>query len=64
MSKVILQFENENQARAFYRWFKDYGFDELCENDAVHDQLSMEEFYSKIKNSSHPAKLTYLINIE
>lgn len=60
MIKVILEFENKKQAEVFYRWFKEYGFDELRQSDSVHDSLSIDDFYNEIYQSNKVSNEYYI----
>jgi len=55
-SKVTLQFNNNEQAEVFFSWFKEYGFDALCDSDMVHDDLPSELFYDCINREILPGK--------
>ena len=46
--RIVIDFKNREQGEVFLDWFKDSGFDELCLNDSVHDDLPSEFFYRKI----------------
>lgn len=61
---VIINFDNEEQAIVFFEWFKTYGFDDLCENDTVNDDLSQNLFYKKIKQATHSSKTKWYIKVE
>lgn len=37
--RVLLQFSSPKQARAFYDYFVETGFDDFTTNDYVHDDL-------------------------
>lgn len=64
-TRITIDFANENQAKAFYDWLLESGFDELTQNDRVHDQLPQEEFYSCISSNELPGALnSYYIEIE
>jgi hypothetical protein len=67
-SRVIIDFANNNQAKVFFNWFKEYGYDELINSDSVNDDLSSEEFYNCISADELPGNMSdeeaYWIEIE
>jgi len=58
MSNITIEFANEEQRKTFIKWFIDYGFDELCYNDGVRDDLSSDDFYDTLICSSVGFKIT------
>lgn len=67
-TRIIIDFSTENQAKTFYEWFMKYGFDDLIENDHVHDDLMQDEFYTCISSNELPGAMSdknaYWIEIE
>lgn len=47
--RIVIDFKNKKQGKVFLDWFKESGFDNLCENDHVHDDLPSELFYQKLE---------------
>lgn len=66
--RVLLQFANSEQAEVFFNWFKEYGFDHLCDSDMVHDGLPVESYYDYISSDELPGSCSdescYYIEIE
>ena len=67
-NRVIIDFANNHQAEVFFNWFKESGFDDLVQNDHVHDDLPSEEFYNCISADELPGSMSdeeaYWIEIE
>ena len=66
-STVILNFANNKQARAFFKYFKEYGFDDLIMSDSVRDNLPSKYFYEEIVDAieaDEEEDIDYVINID
>jgi hypothetical protein len=64
--RVMLEFRTEEQAKAFFNYFKEYGFDDFTQNDHVHDDLPSEEIPDCISSDEEPMENMgfYFIQIE
>lgn len=60
------EFKNEAQAKAFYEWFRESGFNDFLENDSVHDDLPQEDFPECLTAEEEPMENMdfYFIQIE
>lgn len=66
--RVLMEFGNEHQAKAFFEWFKEFGFNEFCQSDSVNDDLPEEYFPQCIAADEEPGSISdpdaYFIQIE
>ena len=58
MNEVKIEFDNEEQLKAFMKWFIDWGFDDLCMSDSALDDLSSDDFYDEIEHIPGGFKIT------
>lgn len=50
MARIVIDFRDMSQAKAFIEWFRDYGFYEFQQNDSVHDDLPSKFMPKKLKD--------------